>query len=339
MRVLIAVALVLMGLGLFSARGPQALAAPPGVGASEPGLLDQALATLRAEQRAFQRALSERVRAVQTDGSLSAAWALMVASFVYGVLHAAGPGHGKVVISAYALTSERLLRRALWLSGLSALVQALSAVVLVYGPLLVLGAFLRGRKDYELWLERLSYGLIAAVGLWLAWTGIKAVVAWRRRRAAQLRVPPAQPARQHAHPASEAGHEHSDACQHSHGPSPEAVARARDWREMAGIALAVGVRPCTGAILVLVFAAGLGLYAVGIAAVLAMAVGSALAVAIIATGAYGLGRLGERFALGQGASLAAVAPSLRIAGGTLLVAIACLLFLATYETPASPLSF
>ena len=53
----------------------------------------------------FYRALSGLIRAAKTDGS--AYWSLIGISFIYGVFHAAGPGHGKAVISSYMVANER----------------------------------------------------------------------------------------------------------------------------------------------------------------------------------------------------------------------------------------
>ena len=52
-----------------------------------------------AKQAEFYRMLSGTIRAAKTDGS--AAYTLLGISFLYGIFHAAGPGHGKAVISSY----------------------------------------------------------------------------------------------------------------------------------------------------------------------------------------------------------------------------------------------
>src|SRR5438046_8936984 len=49
-----------------------------------------------AKQAEFYRDMSRIIRAAKTDGS--AVWTLLGVSFVYGIFHAAGPGHGKAVI-------------------------------------------------------------------------------------------------------------------------------------------------------------------------------------------------------------------------------------------------
>ena len=82
-----------------------------------------------AKQAEFYRALSGAIRAAKADGS--AAWTLFGISFLYGVFHAAGPGHGKAVISSYLVANEETWKRGVVLSFASALLQALVAVVIV----------------------------------------------------------------------------------------------------------------------------------------------------------------------------------------------------------------
>jgi nickel/cobalt exporter len=77
---------------------------------------------LLAKQATFYRALAGLIRAAKTNGS--AYWGLMGISFAYGIFHAAGPGHGKAVISSYLLANEETWRRGIVLSFASALLQA-----------------------------------------------------------------------------------------------------------------------------------------------------------------------------------------------------------------------
>ena len=82
-----------------------------------------------AKQAEFYRQFSGLIRAAKADGS--AAWSLIGLSFLYGIFHAAGPGHGKAVISSYLVANEETWKRGVVLSFASALVQALVAVVVV----------------------------------------------------------------------------------------------------------------------------------------------------------------------------------------------------------------
>ena len=103
--------------------------APSGV-ASLRSLWARTTIYIRTQQRELHRELAGAIKAVRRDGA-AAAWTLIVLSFLYGVFHAAGPGHGKMVISTYLLTHKSALRRGLWLSAAASLTQGLTAIVLV----------------------------------------------------------------------------------------------------------------------------------------------------------------------------------------------------------------
>jgi nickel/cobalt transporter (NicO) family protein len=71
------------------------------------------------------------LKGIRGQSQWSAAFMLMAMSFGYGVLHAAGPGHGKAVVSAWVLANERELKRGILIACMSAVFQALTAIVLV----------------------------------------------------------------------------------------------------------------------------------------------------------------------------------------------------------------
>src|SRR5262249_20862452 len=123
---------------------------------------------IRAKQAEFYRAMSSTIRAAKTDGS--AFWTLLGISFAYGIFHAAGPGHGKAVISSYLVANEETARRGVVLSFLSAMLQSLVAVLIVGIGALLLGATARTLCGAERAIEIVSYGLIAVLGLWLVFT-------------------------------------------------------------------------------------------------------------------------------------------------------------------------
>jgi nickel/cobalt transporter (NicO) family protein len=261
---------------LLAAVAPHALAqnaTPFGVGRPDAvisGPLGGFGTWLMAEQSRFYKELAAAIRAAKADGT--AAWLLIAISLAYGVFHAAGPGHGKAVLSAYLLASGETLRRGVLLAFVSAAVQALVAIGLVGALSVVIGATARQIDDAALLLEKLSYGLMALVGLVLV-----------ARKLAGLR---ALLARQGQLAAAGGPHVHGPGCGHDHAPLPNAT-RPFDLRSAAGTVMAIGIRPCTGAIIVLVFALAQGVFAAGIAAAFAMALGTAATVAAIAAVAVG----------------------------------------------------
>ena len=234
------------------------------------------------QQRQFYAALTQALDALRTDWT--AFWVLGGLSFAYGVFHAAGPGHGKVVISAYVLANERQLRQGVTLSLLSALMQSLVAIgfVLVLAGLLRLTSTALGDAAY--WVTLLSYALVALMGAWLV---LRKIFGWGHSHEHAHDSPPTRQARAHDllygdAPGGHTPHEHEHEHEHLHHAIAPADLRG-GWREKLGVVLAVGLRPCSGALVVLVFALSQGILAAGIASVLLMGLGTALTVAALAT--------------------------------------------------------
>jgi nickel/cobalt exporter len=231
-------------------------------------------------------------------------------SFAYGIFHAAGPGHGKAVISSYLVANEETWKRGITLSFLSALLQALVAVAVVGVAAALLGATAKTMNNAVWWIEIVSYLLIAAMGARLLWTMGKAFLSeWALLRAPKSMGAAATVAHAHhdhhhdhthhdhahdhrhhahdhghAHPVhGEPGHVHDEHCGHSHGPTPDQLAGPGGWKRGLTAIFAVGLRPCSGAILVLVFALAQGIFWAGVAATFVMGLGTAITVAAIAT--------------------------------------------------------
>jgi ABC-type nickel/cobalt efflux system permease component RcnA len=273
--------------------GPRPAVAGPQVGGIVGWLL--------AKQSEFYREMSATIRAAKSDGS--AVWTLLAISFAYGIFHAAGPGHGKAVISSYLVANQETARRGIALSFASALLQSLVAVVVVGICAWLLNATAKTMCGAERGIEIASYALIAAFGARLVWTKGGGFM-----RAMQAPRPAPAMAAAHAHHDHvhhpdhghdhhvHHGHDHDDHvhdehCGHSHGPTPDQLAGPGGWQRGLGAIFAVGLRPCSGAILVLVFALAQGLFWAGIAATFVMGLGTAItvaAIAVIAVSAKGL---------------------------------------------------
>ncbi len=303
---------------------------------------------LLAKQAEFYRAMSGLVRAAKADGS--AAWTLLGVSFLYGVFHAAGPGHGKAVISSYLVANDETWRRGLVLSFASALVQALTAIAIVGIAAALLGVTAKAMGETVRWIEIASYALIAALGARLLWTKGRAFVAGLRSlrsRGAALAVAGAphahhhhghdhgRAAQAHHHHAHDHAHEHhhhdhhhhvhDEHCGHMHAPEPAMLAGRGGWKRGLAAIFAVGLRPCSGAILVLVFALAQGMFWIGIAATLLMGVGTAVTVAVIATLAVGAKSLASRLAAGRDGVGALAVRGLEVAAAALVLAFGVLL--------------
>ena len=140
-------------------------------------MLQQAGSWLLEKQAQLNRELATAVRRIKGADPFSATLTLAFLSFAYGVLHAAGPGHGKAVISSYVLADGRTVRRGILLAFLAAMIQALSALVLVAVLVLVLRSTGMQMRLMEAWLETISWGLVALVGAWLVYYQLRGAFA------------------------------------------------------------------------------------------------------------------------------------------------------------------
>ena len=290
--------------------------------APEASILTRAILYVQTEQQRLHRALAGAIRTLRDEGSLTAASALISLSFIYGLFHAVGPGHGKAVLSAYLLTQPTALRRSLALAAASSFMQGVTAIVIVFGAVAVFGLALRSSGEVVQWLEAASFALVAAVGLWLAWRA-------GRSLATHLGLT-THTSHTHTHHHAHHDHEHAHgACGHAHVPTPHQAMQAGSLREMGAIVMSIGIRPCTGAVLVLVFAQAVGMTMAGIAAVLAMSAGTALAVALIALAAVGA-RDGAWFVTRlDNARVAVAMQGIAFAGGIILALLGTLLAIAS----------
>lgn len=228
-----------------------------------------------ARQSEFYRALVQAVRASKQDGN--ATFLLAGLSFAYGVFHAAGPGHGKAVISSYLLADGGTLRRGAVLALASGMVQAVVAIAFVGVLALVLNATAVSMAQAMNVIEIAAYGGIGLFGLYLAIVKGRALVAAAR---------------------GQSGHVHGDdcGCGDAHAPDPALLNGRGGWRRAAIAVVSAGARPCSGAILVLTFALSQGVFASGVASAFAMGLGTALTVTLIAAIAVYGKRLAVRLA-------------------------------------------
>ncbi|MFN3644587.1 MAG: nickel/cobalt transporter [Gemmobacter sp.] len=289
--VLIAGAIVALAAALFWATGGDALVE----------------AWARDAARAAQDGLARALRALRA-GEPGALGGLLAVAFAYGVAHAAGPGHGKMLIGGYGL-ARRVRPWPLMAVALAAsLAQATVAVVLVGG-----GAMLFDLTRAELGrlgdtvLPPFGHAAIAALGLWLVWRG----AAGLRRSAAARRH---RGRHHHDH-----HHDHGPACTHRHAPTPAEVAALTGWRDAALLIAGVALRPCTGAVFLLVLTWQFGLMPAGIAGAYAMGLGTAT-VTVAAAALSVWAREGAFAALPGAAGLRAAVPAIEIAAGLAIAA-------------------
>ncbi|MDG3040061.1 nickel/cobalt transporter [Roseicyclus marinus] len=273
-----------------------------------------------AGQQEAQGEMARGLRALRA-GDAAALAGFLAVCFGYGFFHAAGPGHGKLVIGGYgaarAIGAWRLSAVAL----ASSLAQGLSAIALVTFGIWV---WRIGRETMTDMADRLfaplSFAAIALVGLWLVWRGLR-----------KLTVLVREGEHIHGHGHDHAHHHDHGAncavCGHAHAPDPEHLAQATSWRETAALVGAVAIRPCTGALFVLIVTAQMGIFAIGIAGTIAMALGTASVTVAVAVAAVTL-RRGVLAGLADSPALARAQPIVEIAVGILVAILAAQLALA-----------
>ncbi len=283
-RLLIAVAALLALFVVFDDAMHVAMAQTP-FGGPRPAPEPQVggfVGWLLTKQSEFYREISATIRAAKSDGS--AVWTLLAISFAYGIFHAAGPGHGKAVISSYLVANQETAWRGIVLSFASALMQALVAVTIVAIGAWLLNVTAKTMCGAEKAIEIASYALIAMFGARLVWTKGGAFISALQAGRPQPALAAAHHHHDHDHHPrhDHHHHDHDEHGGHSHGPTPDQLAGPGGWRRGLAAILTVGIRPCSGAILVLVFALAQGLFWAGIAATFVMGLGTAITVATIA---------------------------------------------------------
>ena len=325
------------GLAQNSSR-PFSVGGGEGGGGAEGGITGWLLS----EQSRLTHLMSAKIHALHADSG--AAWGLIALGLAYGVFHAAGPGHGKAVIASYMLANERSLKRGAALALLAALLQATVAIALVGAAGFVLSSTASEMNRAAGWLELLSYSGVAAIGLWLVWRKGRALVTAFRRHfehGRALASAPTYPGVDWIAPAltplstafqaasRSGGALRPDECGHAHAPDPVALDRAFSWRGAVGTVIAAGIRPCSGAILVLVFALAQGLFATGVAATFAMALGTAVTTGALASMAVFAKSAAIRFAAGEESRAILVARSFEFAAALAVLAFGVALLVGT----------
>lgn len=285
-------------------------------------------------QRDAQNAMAGLLRRLKA-GDAAALAGLMGFCFAYGFFHAAGPGHGKVLIGGYGLGRRVPVGRLAGLAIASSLAQAATAVALVYAGVFVLDWSRERMVDTaEAWLAPLSYILIGLVGLWLLLRGLRKL--WAQRSAGGFMAGQAAHDDRHDHHdhAHHHDHDHSHShmhgetcasCGHKHGPSVAEAAEVRSLRDALVLIGAVAVRPCTGALFLLILTWRMGIDAAGIAGAFVMGLGTASVTVLVAVLAV-TARESTLAQMAGGPATARALSLIEIAAGALVVLVAAQLF-------------
>lgn len=241
---------------------------------------------------------------------------LLTGAFFYGVLHAVGPGHGKFIVTTYLSTNRESLVAARVVPFIGSLMQGISAILFVF--ILAVGFNLAsGDLSTSRWyVEKISAVMIGAFGLFVIYQALKSL------RPRKITISSLKPL-----------HQHDEQCGCGHHGVGASLTQS-DWKTRLGVILAIGARPCSGAIMILMFANALGIVSWGIAAVMTMAFGTALSILGLSlavryarerTVAFFGGAAGQRW----------VMPAIKVAGGVMLILFATVLFLTVIPISAN----
>jgi nickel/cobalt exporter len=249
-----------------------------------------------AQEAGFYRLLSGAIRGAKESGT--AEWGLVALSLAYGIFHAAGPGHGKAVIASYMLANERALKRGLAIAFAAAALQGFSAVAVVGISAIIVKATAQHMTAAVNLVEIVSYAGILVLGIMLVYLKSTALLSLLRPAPAVAAVAVGgKPAlASAAHDCCGAGHDHGSGCGHMHAPDPGTLGNGFSWNGSLLTITAAGLRPCSGAILVLVFALSQGIFKAGVYAVAAMSLGTAITTAALASAAVLVKNMSVRFA-------------------------------------------
>ncbi|VEB26286.1 ABC transporter permease [Actinobacillus lignieresii] len=237
----------------------------------------------------WQKSFNQQISAAMTglsENRQQAGITLLIISFLYGVFHAVGPGHGKFILTGYLSLEKTKLNQAMKISFLSALAQGFAAITLVS---IIVVAFTLSRSYFNLtlkWVERGSFVLMILFGIYWCYQALKAfkrksdtIPKIQRISAINLqknsKITPLIRPQKHLHT-------ENCGCGHQHLPSSTQIHQAKDWKAQAMVILSIGARPCSGAILVLFLAYTLDIYAWGMLSALAMAIGTGMTLTLFA---------------------------------------------------------
>lgn len=289
---------------------------------SSPGVFRTILYRAMRMQQHYFRQLAAAFRAFNLERSASAAATLISLSFAYGIFHAVGPGHGKVIVTSYLLADEQDVRRGILLAFLSSLAQAVTAVAIVGALAIILGFTHRAVADAVPIIERVSFLLVIGVGAVLVWRAFK----------------DSHGHHHHDHHHHHHHHDDHDHTGHAHMPDPQVLRQVHGMRDMVGVILAVGLRPCTGAVLVLLFALAQGAFLVGALSSFAMSIGTAITVSTLAILTLMSKSLALRIAgAADNVWTTRIERGLKIAGGLLILAVGIIMLASSLLMPAQPL--
>ena len=269
---------------LFSSLSVSAAALETGDG-SGIALIDSAWHALIEFQRQVNAGVAIHMRALETGNSFAAFFLGLGVAFLYGMIHALGPGHGKFVIMSYFMGREVYVLRGLVMAAQMAVVHVIAAVVIVWVADILLKTSLGiGLADVP-GIRAGSFLIIAGIGVYMLYQAVRGSGGHTHTHT-------------HTH---DHNHHH-----HHHGHSHDHPHSASHATEGGLVALAVGMVPCPGAVLVMLYAIANDMIYPGFLLVAAMSAGIGLTIAILGVATILLRQFATRFIENSGGGVAVV---------------------------------
>ena len=277
-------------------------------------------------QRRANAEIASHMNAVEQGDDLAAFLLGLTITFVYGMVHAFGPGHGKLVIVSYFLGRETRVMRGVVMAVQVAVVHVIAAVVVVWLADFVL------RSGFGIGLSEVpgvraaSFLIIFGIGVYMLYRAVRASTA-PAAGAAIGHDQDQSPAHAHRHGHGHHqghGHRHDDA--HGHGGNVES----------GFMALAAGMVPCPGAVLVMLYAVANDMLYPGFLLVASMSLGIGLSICTLGVGAIlarqSAVRIMERSGGSRGADL--LRHAMNYAGATFVTLVGLVSFVAFLDAPS-----
>ena len=232
---------------------------------AEQSLYAQALTWAVDFQRTMVRDIGRHMASIRDGSSSYALLAGIGFAFAYGVIPTLGPGHGKMIVASYFVGRDAHILRGLWMGVQIAVTHVITAIVLVLVVDITFRQMLGGEPAQSWWIRLFSFSLIVVIGSTMLVNAIRASLGKGGG---------------HTH---DHGHDHGHG--HDHHHHGHSHASHNHGRSQGALAVLAGLVPCTGAILVMLFALANGIVVAGVLMVVAISAGMALTMAAIGVAA------------------------------------------------------
>ena len=198
-------------------------------------------------QQELNTKLTEHVKILKDNKSLKNLLPLILISFLYGVVHAAGPGHGKVVVFSYFISQRANIKKGMFLGFLISIFHAVSGILIVLSIYYIIKTtYLASFENISRDIKIISYGLVLLLGIFLFINSLFNI---------------------------------TDRLFNKNNKDTDTESDVKN-KSLLPIALAVGIVPCPGVVIIMLFALSFNMLAIGLGMSFLMAMGMAVTIMI-----------------------------------------------------------